>query len=461
MATKSNMYALLIGVGDDLPYTIKDATRLYETLVNPKLAGYEKDNVILITDKEATREGILGSFEELIKKTNEDSSVLIYYSGHGGKYMSQHKFFLQPYGMTAENYATTWVKAEELTKKINELKSSKIVFLLDCCHAEGMTQEGLINMQGLAQKLNDKGGMWVISSCQDNQKSWRLPHAENSLFTECLLEVIAGKHKHPFTEPSVTITDVVEYIFDEVPKRASSCIDENTGKPIEQRPFAKFQMSENVVLSRFVKNIESFEATIQELEPKVDKLSERSLIKLLNALEAVGRTDDAITMLIHHKKTKNDADLLNVLGDLYKNKFLSTEEEDFGIQALETHKQALEIAKREEDEEQIYLNAINLAFLYLMLDMSEKEIRTYARLALETAEKYYYPSPDRYGTMGEANIYLNHLEESKKQYRLAAEKAGIRTKMKLYNDAFKVYSILYDDNKKDPFIRFLNNELLR
>ena len=460
MTDQTNMYALIIGVGDDLPYTVQDATRLYDTLIDQNLVGYPKKNVILLTDKKATRKGILGAFDKLKKKTNKDSSVLLYYSGHGGKYRSQHKFFLQPYGMTAENYETTWVMAEELTEKINALNSNKLVFLLDCCHAEGMTQEGLMSMQGLAQKLNDQGGMWVISSCQDNQKSWRLPDDENSLFTECVLEVLAGKHKSPFIDPNVTITDVVEHVFEEVPKRALGCIDDKTGKPIEQKPFAKFQMSENVVLSSFPKNVETHEATIQDLEPNMEKLDERSLLRLLDAMEAVGRTDDAIEILENHNRTQGDADLLNALGDLYKTKYLESHMEDDGQASLKCHKKALELALKDEDEEQVYLNAINLAFLYLMLDLSKKQMRVYAQQALDAATAYFYPSVERSGTMGEALIYLNQLEKAKEYYLKASEEGGIRARMKIYKDAHKAFSILYNDNPKDDFMVFLNEKLL-
>lgn len=463
-----NRFALIIGVGDDLPYTVIDAQKIHDTLIDDTLVGYPKENVITLTENNADRKGILKGFDELIKKTNEDSSVLLYYSGHGGTYQLRddkdvvigHKYFLQPHGMTAENYKDHWVTAEELTEKVNALKSNKLVFLLDCCHAEGITQHGLAQMSEMAQQLNDKGGMWVISSCQDNQKSWRLPNAENSLFTECLLEVMTGTHKTPFIEPDVTITDVVEHIFDEVPKRALKVTNIDTGKPIQQKPYAKFQMSENVVLSSFPKNMESYEATIDELEPKLKELGERSLIKLLNAMEAVGRKDDAIQILKGHKKTNDDADLLNVLGDLYKGKYLETDIEVHGEAALDCHERALEIAKNEEDEEQVFLNAINLAFLYLMLDLSKKKMRDYATTAIETANGYFYPSAMKYGTMAEACIYLNQLDEAKEYFAKAAEEAGIRNRMKIYNDALKVFSILYNENPKDEFVLFLQDKLL-
>ena len=469
MKEHNNKFALIIGVGDDLPYTVIDAQKIYDTLIDQKLVGYPKENVIVLTEENADRKGILKGFDELLKKTNSESSVLLYYSGHGGTYKLRddndtvigHKYFLQPHGMTAENYAEKWVTAEELTEKVNALKSNKLVFLLDCCHAEGMTQQGLANMSEMAQQLNDKGGMWVISSCQDNQKSWRLPDAENSLFTECLLEVMTGKHKTPFIEPEVTITDVVEHIFEEVPKRAIKVLNIDTGEPIQQKPFAKFQMSENVILSSFPKNREGHQAVIDELEPKIGELGERSLIKLLNAMEAVGRQDDAIQILKAHKKTNEDADLLNLLGDLYKGKYLQTDLESFGEAALNCHVKALEIAKKEEDEEQIFLNAINLAYLYVMLDLSKKKMRGYAALALDTAKNYFYPSVFKYGTIAEANIYLNQLNEAKEYYRKVAEEAGIRNRMKIYKDAINAFSMLYNENANDPFVLFLNKELLR
>ncbi|NNM17740.1 MAG: caspase family protein [Croceitalea sp.] len=491
MSQTDNMYALIIGVGDDLPYTVIDAQKIYDTLTDETLVGYPKENVILVTNEKADRDGILKGFDELREKTNEESSVLFYYSGHGGTYQithekevekepsffqrilgkkpeikkvpakTEHKFFLQPHGMTAENYAEKWVTAEELTEKVNAIKSNKLVFLLDCCHAEGMTQVGLDHMSEMAQQLNDEGGVWVLSSCQDDQKSWRLPNAENSLFTECLLEVMTGQHKRPFTDTHVTITDVVEHIFDEVPKRAREVLDESTKKPIEQKPFAKFQMSENVVLGNFPKNAEGHEATIARLEPDIKELGERSLLELLDAMEAVGRTDDAIAILEKHKKTKKDADLLNKLGDLYKVRYLAKDFEKDGQASLECHQNALKIATKDDDQKQIFLNAINLAFLHLMMDLSEKDMRGYAKLAFNTAESYFYEdNVDKLGTMAEANIYLNNLDLAKEYYLKVAKEAGIRKKMQIYNDAANAFKVLFNENPKDEFMVFLNENLL-
>ena len=457
MEKQNNTYALLIGVGDDLPYTIKDAENLYANFTDKNLIGYPKKNVILLTGKEATKEGILEAFDTLKQKTDEESTIFLYYSGHGGRLSADNKFFLQPYGMTLENFYSTYLTADELRDKVNALPSNRLAFFLDCCHAEGM-QTGINGLSGMAQKLNDDSGIWVMASCQDNQKSYG---AENqSFFTQCLLEVLSGKHKRPFTDPEISIMDVVEYIFEEVPKRAIEYTDEENN-PCVQTPFFKTQMSENLILSYFSKNIENHKLTIAQLEPKAKKLDEDSFIKLIKAMEAVGRVDDAIDTLNHNKRTQSDPDLLEALGDLFRNKYLKNKLQVEGEKALECHKKALDLAISTDDEEQVFTNAVKIAFMYANLDMNKKEMRDYATKAMKAAQSYLYPSINKLATMAEANIYLANIDEAKKHYKKVAAKAGIRYRMKCYEQAVSVYNTLFQpENQKDAFLVFLEETLL-
>ena len=458
MKKENNIYALVIGVGDDLPYTVRDAKNLHEYLTNPNLVGYPKKNVILLTEKKADRKGILKAFDKLKKITDRDSSILIYYSGHGGKFSDAHKFFLQPYGVTAENYRDTWVTAEELREKINALPSSKLVLFLDCCHAEGMIQTGIQGLYGMAQKLNDDQGIWVVASCQDDQKSYGAD--DNSFFTQCLLEVLSGKHKRPFTDPEISMMDVVEFIFEEVPKRAGEYHDEND-KPCVQTPFFKTQMSENLILSYFPKNVESHQNTIDELEPKKDELDEASFLKLIKAMEATGRVEDAIKTLNEHKETQKDPDLLEALGDLHRNKYLSNRKQAEGEFTLECHKKAYDLALKTEDEEQIFTNAVKMAFMYCQLDMNKKKMREHATVAVNKAKEYFYPSIHKWATIAEASIYLAKLDQAKEYYKKVADKAGIRYRMKCYDQGTMVYNTLFrPENKKDPFLVYLEETLL-
>ncbi|SDB36045.1 Caspase domain-containing protein [Flavobacteriaceae bacterium MAR_2010_188] len=268
-----NAYALLIGVGDpDLP-TVLDAQAISNLLSDPEYAGYKDENIIMVSGEDATRDNILGALDKLIEKTDEDSSVMIYYSGHGGTYTdndlisftksdepkksdeeNQTHFFLQPVDIDVDRIKETWVKAEEFKERIQALKSRKQILFLDCCHAEGMTKSSvslnggkaksnkknkLTSPEGLAKKLDNEKGICIISSCKDDQLSWSMDGDTNSLFTLCLLEVLRGEHNADFNQPYVTMTDTVKYIMNRVPERQPA-----------QTPFANLQIYSDFILSR-------------------------------------------------------------------------------------------------------------------------------------------------------------------------------------------------------------------
>ncbi len=241
-----NNYALIIGVGNDLPVTVADATAIYNILVDPELSGYKKENIILLTDVNASRQGILDGLDELKAKTNEQSSVFLYYSGHGGFYEPWNQFYLVPNNFDSDNYEETWVKAEELKTKLAALDTDKLIFLLDCCHAAGMTKNEAVaepiaklsKANALAEKIDAKTGMSILSSCREDQLSWILEGDSNSLFTKCLIEVLRGQHQDNFDEEFIRISEVVQYIFKKVPER----------KPV-QTPYANLQIYEDFILS--------------------------------------------------------------------------------------------------------------------------------------------------------------------------------------------------------------------
>jgi pimeloyl-ACP methyl ester carboxylesterase len=272
MSRLKNAHALLIGIGNDLPGTVRDAIAINNILEDERLAGYNPENIILVTEKEATREGILKAFDTLIERTDENSTVMLYYSGHGGLYEPWNQYYLVPNNFDSVAYETTWVKAEELKEKLQSIKSRKLIFFLDCCHAAGMTKSGpqigvegapksLDRADGLAQKIDDGKGMCIISSCREDQLSYIMEGDSNSLFTMCLIEVLKGKHKTQFEEPYVRIYEVCQYIFKKVPERNPN-----------QRPYANLQIYDDFVLSYIPENLRTEQvAEIEENVAERDK----------------------------------------------------------------------------------------------------------------------------------------------------------------------------------------------
>jgi hypothetical protein len=227
--TFSNGYALLVGIGADLPVTVKDATALHNLLIDPSCAAYSTEQVALLTETSATRQQILSAFDRLIERIrqNPEATVIVYYSGHGGRIDSldgSPEYFLVPYGFDWSKIADTAISGIEFTEKIEAIKARKLVVLLDCCHAGGVpalkdagktftkspVPPDLLNVLG-----SGSGRVVVASSREDEYSYTGNPY---SAFTTCLLEALQGRatvNKDGYAR----ILDILIYLFDQVPKR--------------------------------------------------------------------------------------------------------------------------------------------------------------------------------------------------------------------------------------------------
>ncbi len=272
MSKLKNAHALIIGTEyDDGLNTNGDAEDIARILKDQTISGYPTKNVMLISGKQADRKGILNAFDELINRTDENSSVFLYYSGHGGDYTyektNQRVFYFCPYGfgmepqIPIEEAEKVWIKADEIKEKIGTLKSKRLIFFLDCCHSAGLTMGGLNvakqtnsitqkfkKASGLAQKVDNERGLSIVSSCNEDQLSYQLEDDRNSLFTKCLMEAITGANLKSVEEPYIRIMEVSSYLMREVPKRLKEF-------GVDQKPYANLQMYDNFILSYVPKSV--------------------------------------------------------------------------------------------------------------------------------------------------------------------------------------------------------------
>lgn len=229
--TFSNTYALLVGIGADLPVTVKDATALYNLLIDPSRADYSTEQVALLTETSATRQRILAAFDQLIERIsqNPEATVIVYYSGHGGRIKrldGTSEYFLVPYGFDQSSLANTAISGREFTDKIETINARKLVVLLDCCHAGGvptLKEAGKTFTKSpvppdLLNVLASGSGRVIVASSREDEYSYTgNPY---SAFTACLLEALQGKATVK-KDGYARILDILIYLFDQVPKRAS------------------------------------------------------------------------------------------------------------------------------------------------------------------------------------------------------------------------------------------------
>lgn len=244
-----NAHALFVGVGtyidegvSPIEESVNDATDLKSIFTDPEKAGYSPDNVQLITNEKATKEGIINGFDKLIADTDENSTVVVYYSGHGTVTQSKETFLLVPHNYTSSNF-DTWLMDTEFQQKISEVKAKKMIVMLDACHSAGMSKSKSIggaagiesvskSIRSLATKLSEGSGRAIFSSCTDNELSWIL--GRNSIFTQSIMEALNGEHPHDEEDNVVNLLQMADYVFKQVPRKSTKAGEDSSEK---QHPF--------------------------------------------------------------------------------------------------------------------------------------------------------------------------------------------------------------------------------
>ncbi len=238
-----NAHALVVGVGADLPGTVDDATALRDILVDPDRCGYKWDNVCLLTSQAATRDAILQAMDALAGTADADSSVVVYFSGHGSRSMvaGGECYHLMPYGYDVAALDDTCIGGDEFTRRLALIRSKKLLLLLDCCHAGGFSLQKTPWLQksplpAPEQILSRGAGRVVIASSRADELS--LAGSPYSVFTLALLEALSGSGAST-KDGLVYASDLALYTHAMVKKRTSD----------RQSPILNFSEADNFAVA--------------------------------------------------------------------------------------------------------------------------------------------------------------------------------------------------------------------
>lgn len=195
-------WALVIGISNfkdpsiNLKYAAKDATDFSNFLVTSE--NFKKDHVKTLTDQEATRENIISMLGSkwLAKNAREDDLILVYVSSHGSHSQDEAGGvnFLVAHDTDKNSLLATGIPMQWLSKMISEqVKSNRVVLILDVCHSGAAAQGGkaLHRIAGITQDAFKTGsGQMVLCSSMAEQVSWESKEYENSVFTRRLIEAL-------------------------------------------------------------------------------------------------------------------------------------------------------------------------------------------------------------------------------------------------------------------------------
>lgn len=184
---------------------IDDAGAIEALLVDPGFCGYLPENVRSIVDEQATADNIRRALAELAQKTTADSTVLIYFSGHGGQIRSggfagEYLLPVDALAISDRALAESSISTAEFSSALGAIRAGKLIVILDCCHAGGIGQIKDLHAPAFRSGFSDQyyeklrfgRGRVLFASSRDDEYSWILPDAVHSVFTQYLLDGLRG-----------------------------------------------------------------------------------------------------------------------------------------------------------------------------------------------------------------------------------------------------------------------------
>ncbi len=157
--------ALLVGVNNypdtrwiTLEGAVNDVKLQQELLIHR--FGFQSDQILLLTDHEATRENILQAFEEhLIKWAQPGDVVVFHFSGHGSQVFDPDQIFqdgqvstivpvdsILPPGYPNKGGKVNDITGHTLWLLMQAINTENVTFVLDSCHSGG-ARKGILTVR--------------------------------------------------------------------------------------------------------------------------------------------------------------------------------------------------------------------------------------------------------------------------------------------------------------------------
>jgi len=197
---KKNAYAIVIGVEkyrQKLPkadYADNDARVMAEYLT--KVMGYPEENIVMLINDRAAKsdfEKYLGKW--LPNNVEKDSSVFIYYSGHGAPNPTTGDAYLVPYDGDPSFIEETGYPLKRLYAKLDKLPAKEIIVVLDSCFSGAGGRSVLAKgarplVMNMDKQVFHSDRIAILSASSGSQISSTHEEKGHGLFTYFLLKGI-------------------------------------------------------------------------------------------------------------------------------------------------------------------------------------------------------------------------------------------------------------------------------
>ena len=224
-----NSYAIVIGIEQyrqklsKADFATQDAQTM--TVYLTKVLGYPEENVITLLNDHASNADLVKYFEKwLPNNVEKDSTVFVYYSGHGAPDPKSGSAYLVPYDGDPSFIDETGYSLKRMYAALGKLPAKEVIIALDSCFS-GAGGRSVIakGSRPLVMNLQNNvvlpKNMTVLSASSGEQTSSTYDEKGHGLFTYFMLKGIKNEDVAR-SDGSLKIDDLYGYLRPQVERIA-------------------------------------------------------------------------------------------------------------------------------------------------------------------------------------------------------------------------------------------------
>ncbi|MFC2132864.1 caspase family protein [Bacteroidota bacterium] len=202
---------------NNLQYAQKDATDFKNALI--KHGRFKKENIKLLTNKNASRENIRKNLEGWLKsKLKKNDLLIIFFSGHGTQIADTDEDeedgldeCLVPYDFNS-NDASSVIIDDLFAYWIKNLKSERVMIIFDNCYSGGAAKQKGVSIAGVKGNIGKdnfskdisrevpRKGTVLLAASKADQVSFESNEFKNGVFTYFLINSISLASDNDFNK---------------------------------------------------------------------------------------------------------------------------------------------------------------------------------------------------------------------------------------------------------------------
>lgn len=172
-----------------------DAKAIHGLMTDPDCGMFPKDNVQLLLNEDATREGIWRALSALRRSAGESDTVWVYYAGHAAP--EESSLYWVTYDTDVDDLYGTGLSNDQISKALNDIRAGRLLVLLDCCHAAATAAQknptrAVLTAEEVFACYKGKGRI-TVSASDGKEKSVELGEVGHGAFTYFLEKGLRGE----------------------------------------------------------------------------------------------------------------------------------------------------------------------------------------------------------------------------------------------------------------------------